>query len=107
MLDKKLLGAKLRLARLKLNMSQYDLERLADVDQRLITRYENGISFPKLDSFLKLINALEIDVKEILNQNGICDSPYTKLIQDISYLTPKQIKFIENVVRELIPIDLK
>ena len=107
MLDKKLLGAKLRLARLNHNMSQYDLEKISDVDQRLITRYENGISFPKLDSFVKLINALEIDAKEILNQTELVESPYLELIQDISYLTTKQVKFIHNIVRELIRNDLK
>lgn len=107
MLDKKLLGAKLKLARLNKNLSQYDLEKLTDVDQRLITRYENGLSYPKLDSFAKLIDALDIDAKEILETSAETDAPYLKLIQDISYLTPKQIKFVENIVKELIQQDLK
>ena len=107
-MDKKLFGAKLRLARLKKNLSQYDLEKLADVDQRLITRYENGLSFPKLDTFVKLIKVLDIDAKEILEQTfDDVDTPYTKLIQDISYLTASQIKFVELVVKDLIQLDLK
>lgn len=107
MLDKKLLGEKLRIARLKRNMSQYDLEEAADVDQRLITRYENGLCYPKLDAFVKLINALGIDAREILTPTQECHSPYERLIQNISYLSPKQIKFVEQIIKELINSDLK
>ena len=107
MLDKKLLGEKLRLARLKKNLSQYDLEKLADVDQRLISRYENGLCFPKLDIFLKIINALNVDINYILDKpNNMSDSSL-KLIQEISYLTPKQITFVENLISEIVKCELK
>lgn len=107
MLDKKLIGNKLKIARLKKNLSQYDLENLADVDQRLITRYENGKCYPKLDAFVKLIKILEIDANEILEQNSGLISPYSNIIEKISILSTKQLNFIEQVVENLSKSGLK
>ncbi len=107
MLDKKLLGNKLKIARVKKNLSQYDLENLADVDQRLITRYENGKCYPKLDAFVKLIKILEIDANEILEQKNNLKSPYSNIMQKISFLSAKQLNFIELVVDNLTKSGLK
>jgi len=60
--NNKELGEAIRAERLKKNMRQADLARTASVRQALISELENGTTSARLDSVLKVLAALNMDL---------------------------------------------
>ncbi len=52
--------------RLRKNISQEKLEIMTDLDRKTIFRIENDLNVPQLDTFAKLVEALELTDEEIL-----------------------------------------
>lgn len=59
------LGETVRVARKNLNMSQTDLAQKASLRQALISDLENGVTSAKLDTILKVMAALDLDLAVI------------------------------------------
>ncbi|CDF11352.1 helix-turn-helix domain protein [Mycoplasma sp. CAG:776] len=51
--------------RKKKNISQEELERLTNIDRKTIFRIENDLNVPLLDTFAKMVIALELNDQEI------------------------------------------
>ena len=58
------------------NISQEELERLTNIDRKTIFRIENDLNMPLLDTFAKMVVALDLtdaeialEVKKIINKN--------------------------------------
>lgn len=58
------------------NISQEELERLTNIDRKTIFRIENDLNMPLLDTFAKIVLALDLtdeeialEVKKIINKN--------------------------------------
>ncbi len=58
------------------NISQEELERLTNIDRKTIFRIENDLNMPLLDTFAKMVVALDLtdaeialEVKKIINEN--------------------------------------
>ncbi len=60
--NEKQLGALIRSARRKRNWRQVDLARRASMRQQLISDLENGTSSSRLDTILKILAALDLDL---------------------------------------------
>jgi len=58
-MDKKKLGKKIRLARVELDLNQTNLARKIDAKQKSISRYENGVSLPNLETLVKMAKVLK------------------------------------------------
>jgi HTH-type transcriptional regulator/antitoxin HipB len=56
------LGALIRTARQKRGWRQGDLARRAATTQKIISTLENGTSSSRLDTFLKVLAALDLDI---------------------------------------------
>ncbi len=54
--------------RQKKNISQEKLEALTNLDRKTIFRIENNINMPLLDTFAKLVLALELTDEEIVKE---------------------------------------
>ena len=54
--------------RLRKKISRDTLEMLTDLDRKTIYRIENDINIPLLDTFAKLVTALELSDEEILKE---------------------------------------
>ena len=54
--------------RVKKNMSQEKLEELTNLDRKTIFRIENNLNMPLLDTFAKMVIALELTDEEIVNE---------------------------------------
>lgn len=54
--------------RLRKNMSREKLEELTNLDRKTIFRIENDINIPLLDSFAKMVYALELTDDEIATE---------------------------------------
>ena len=62
-----MIGDKIKEAREEKGISQYRLAQLTGINRSTIKRYEeNAIKKISLDNLIKICNALEIDVKEII-----------------------------------------
>ncbi|MFA5015363.1 MAG: helix-turn-helix transcriptional regulator [Actinomycetota bacterium] len=53
-MDKKKLGKKIKLARIELDFTQSDLAEKINAKQKSISRYENGISLPSLETLVNI-----------------------------------------------------
>ena len=60
--NEKQLGALIRTARKKKSWRQIDLARRASMRQQLISDLENGSSSSRLDTILKVLAALDLDL---------------------------------------------
>lgn len=58
----------LRKYREKLGISQERLESITNLDRKTIFRLENDINVPKLDTFAKVVVALNLSDKEIAKE---------------------------------------
>lgn len=54
--------------RKRANLSQERLEQITNIDRKTIFRIENDINIPLLDTFAKLVIALNMTDKEIANE---------------------------------------
>lgn len=54
--------------RLRKNMSQEELEEKTNIDRKTIFRIENDLNTPLVDTFGKIVIALELSDKEIANE---------------------------------------
>ena len=59
------LGAAIRLARKNQNLRQVDVARKASVRQALVSDLENGATTARLDSIMKVLAALDLDLSII------------------------------------------
>lgn len=58
-MDVKKLGKKIKLARVELDLTQIDLAKKIKSKQKSISRYENGISLPSLETLVKISKVLK------------------------------------------------
>ncbi len=58
-MDAKKLGKKIKLARVELDMTQADLAEATGIMQKSISRYENGLSLPSLETLEKMAKKLK------------------------------------------------
>ena len=108
---KKAFGQNLKLLRKAKNLTQEQLAELVNLNQRQLTRIENGISFVSSDVIERLIVALNIDVKtlfdfqlekEILCQTGTDNTPYYRVIDNnkVVVIEEYQSKIDKNKLEE-------
>ena len=65
------IGIKIRILRNKLNMSQEKLGELAGLSTNSISTIERGQSKPSIDTLEKIANALNIELKELVDVSKI------------------------------------
>ncbi len=58
----------LRAYRKRLKISQEELEKRTNIDRKTIFRIENDLNMPLLDTFAKLVQALELTDAEIAEE---------------------------------------
>lgn len=58
-MDAKKLGKRIKLARIEMDMTQADLAEATGIVQKSISRYENGIALPTLETLEKISKVLK------------------------------------------------
>lgn len=62
-------GEKFKAERVKRHMTQQEVADSLGVNRRMITRYENGLSFPRTkDAYRKIADLFEVDVNYLLTE---------------------------------------
>ena len=58
-MDAKKLGKKIKVARIELDLNQTDLANKIKAKQKSISRYENGLSLPSIETLVKIAKTLK------------------------------------------------
>jgi len=58
-MDAKKLGKKIKVARVELDMNQTELAAKIKAKQKSISRYENGLSVPSIETLMKISKVLK------------------------------------------------
>jgi transcriptional regulator with XRE-family HTH domain len=64
---KKLIGMRIKEIRRSKGLSQEQLAEKADINSKYLSRMERGTENPTLDMFIKLANALEVEMWEMFD----------------------------------------
>ncbi|MDP8266265.1 MAG: helix-turn-helix transcriptional regulator [Candidatus Aceula meridiana] len=67
-MDAKKLGKKIKIARVELDLTQTDLAEKIKAKQKSISRYENGISLPTLETLVKVSKVLKKPTSYFLDE---------------------------------------
>jgi transcriptional regulator with XRE-family HTH domain len=67
-MNAKLLGKKIKLARIELDMNQTDLAEKIGTKQKSISRYESGATVPSIETLLKIAKALHKTASHFLEE---------------------------------------
>ena len=65
-MDAKLIGARVREARVSRSMTQADLAQAANLMTKYVSNIECGAKIPKFETFIRIANALETDANTLL-----------------------------------------
>lgn len=93
-MDKRVLGQRLRDTRKKKGYTQQALADKANIGAVYLGEIERGIKFPSINSFIKIIEALEISADYILRDELTSGKAYVydEIIERLKDLTPKERK---------------
>ena len=58
-MDAKKLGKKIKVTRVELDLNQTDLAKKIGAKQKSISRYENGLSMPSIETLMKISKVLK------------------------------------------------
>lgn len=98
------LGERLQNIRKDKGISSYQLEFLSGITQATISRIENNKQSPSIDTLLKLCNALEISVIDLLFEiHDELPNDMINLINTAKQLTPQQRKKVTEMLQSFFP----
>ncbi len=103
MLQKKLLGAKIRYIRKSKKISQETLSEMTDISPRQMVRIEMGQSFPTLENLEKIADALDVSVQSLFENDYYDSTENLKkcLYEKISGMDEKNVRFLYIVASHL------
>lgn len=87
----KIFGNRIAIRRTELNIKQSELAELIDVSDNQISNIENGRSYPKMNNFMLLCDALECNADYLL-AGTISNSVPKQIVEMISVLSPEEMK---------------
>ena len=98
----KRLGTKIKNQRKRLGISQFELAEMVDIHEKQIYRIETGQCSPSITNILKILYALNIDVRvldedNITNFNPVRDEIYSLLVG----ATDEELVLYSNVIKAI------
>lgn len=99
-MDKKELGQKIREIRQEKGYTQQILADKASLGNVYVGEIERGVKMPSLNSFIKIVQALDVSADYILCDELPSGQPYIydALTKKMQNLTPKQRKSITDII---------
>ena len=97
--DKKLIGLKIKQQRKRLKMTQFELAEKIGIHEKQLSRIEAGLHFPSLENFIKIINILNLNLKDFESKNA---SPLKDDINQIlNESTDTELRIYHDVIQSL------
>lgn len=102
-LDLKIIGQRIRETRIDRGMSQAELAFAAELSEPHVSRIEQGKQKMYLDTFVRVIEALQVSADYILRSdvpevNAMYQKEFTDLFIDC---TPTEMETLLNIIRQL------
>ena len=93
-MEKAALGERIREARLQKGYTQQELAEQAELGVVYLSEIERGIKMPSMNSFIKIINALEVSADYVLRDELPSGKEYIRMeiTEKLLDLTPGQRK---------------
>ena len=102
-MDQVAIGARIKAARERVHLTQEQLAEIVDISPTHMSVIERGVKTPKLDTFIRIANALGVPADALL-QDGVehaNDSIMAELSVRIGRLPQKEQTRILNAIRAL------
>lgn len=99
-MDSNTLGKRIREARIKKQYTQQQLAELAGIGQMYLGEIERGTKMPSLNSFIRIIEALDVSADYVLRDEVSAGDHYIydELTQKMNGLSPKQRKAASEIL---------
>ena len=99
-LDKETLGCRIRKIRLERGYTQQQLGEKTGLGNVYLGEIERGLKMPSLNSFIKILEALDVSADYILRDELTSGSKYIydELTEKLQALTPKQRKTAADIL---------
>ena len=99
-MDKTALGKKLRQARLQKGYTQQALAEIAGLGNIYLGEIERGLKMPSLNTFVKIVEALDISADYILRDELTAGQEYIydEITQKLKALSPRQRKTAADIL---------
>ena len=102
-MDMVAIGSRIKAAREQAHLTQEELAEIIDISPTHMSVIERGVKTPKLDTFVKIVNALNISSDALLQDviAPINDNILSELSTRIGGLSQKEQNRILNAIRAL------
>lgn len=98
-LDKEIIGKKIRQARIEKGFSQEQLSEKINISPRHMCTIENGNSFPSLEIFVNISEILDIDINKFFNIETFKKDKLRSEINDLIQIsTPNELRLIKDII---------
>lgn len=99
-MDKVRLGQLLRQARQEKGYTLHTLAQIANIGSIYLGEIERGIKMPSLNTFIRLVEALDVSADRILREEVTSGKEYIydEIAQKMQDLTPKQRKTAADIL---------
>lgn len=99
-MDKINIGNRLKEARLKKGFTQKDLSNISGIHITYISEMERGVKMPSINTFVKIIEALDISADYVLRNNISSGRGYVfdEVTERLKGITPRQRKCIVDII---------
>ena len=102
-MDQIAIGARIKAARERVHLTQEQLAEIVDISPTHMSVIERGVKTPKLDTFVRIANALGVSTDALLQDVvvPVTDNIVTELSVRIGRLPQKEQDRILNAIRAL------
>ena len=99
-MERAALGKRIRESRIKKGYTQQDLARRADIGVVYLSEIERGVKMPRLNIFIKIIDALDVSADYILRDEISTGKEYIcmEITEKLLALTPHQLKTATDIL---------
>lgn len=100
--DKEFLGKKIKQLRINAKLSQAELSEKIGMTEKNLSNIERGLQVPALNSFLKLLDTLNIPLSEFgVSTTDVKNENRDELIKEIYLSSPNEIKAYLNIIKTI------
>ncbi len=101
-MDKKEIGKQLKYFRQKAGLTQAELAEKINIHEKQISKIETGVHFPTFDNFIKILEVLNIKLKDLdTSEKKVYSNSKDKLFRLINQSSDKDIEFYTSVIENL------
>ena len=99
-----LFGRKIKILRNKLNVTQFTLGEMADINQRQVALIEAGKSFPSLKTIVRFLNIFSCSLTDLFSFDNLKDTELLKeeLHKMVEEADNSSVRVLYTITRDLI-----